>query len=173
MLWIDIVLMPIRIRIHISMFMPIYIRIQIRIHTRIRICIKTVPILMRILPQVLHMLETRNSQLPMISQCQLCNNFSIFSTILKFLEKIYFINFFICYELIPIQIRQIITDPTRSGSESGSKTPFFLSSFFFVSFLQLRFTSSSLKHISLVLSYYQSLTALLRHLLLLHMQIYL
>jgi hypothetical protein len=45
-LWIGIVLMTIRIRIYI--LMPI------------RIGIKTMPIVMRILPQVLHMLDNQN-----------------------------------------------------------------------------------------------------------------
>jgi hypothetical protein len=44
-----IVLMPIRIQIRISMLMPIQIRIGN----------KTMPILMRIIPQVLHMLENQ------------------------------------------------------------------------------------------------------------------
>ncbi len=49
MLWIGIVLMPIRIRTLLSMVMLI----------RIRIGMKTMPIHMRILPKVLHMMENR------------------------------------------------------------------------------------------------------------------
>ncbi len=48
-LWIGIVLMPIRIRISIL--------VQIHIQIQIRTGIKTMPIHMRILPQVLHMLD--------------------------------------------------------------------------------------------------------------------
>ncbi len=52
-------LMPIRIRVQIrlSILTPIQIQIQIRI----RIGIKTMPIHMSILPQVLHMLENRTN----------------------------------------------------------------------------------------------------------------
>jgi hypothetical protein len=59
-LWIDIVLMPIRIRI--SMLMPIRIRIRISIlmPIRIRMGIKTLQIHMRFLPQVLHITHVEN-----------------------------------------------------------------------------------------------------------------
>ncbi len=80
-LWIGIVLMPIRLRIRISMLMPI----------RIRIGIKMKPILIE-------------SFYPRFHICQ--NNFKYFGQHIKFFLKKYSLSiFFICLALIPIRIR--------------------------------------------------------------------
>ncbi len=91
------VLMPIRIKIRISILMPI----------RIRIGIKTMPILMRILPQVLQILENHifftfchftMSNVPYVIQ--------YLDSILKFLEKSLLYQFF--------HLLGIDTDPDRA-----------------------------------------------------------
>jgi hypothetical protein len=97
---------------------------------RIRIGIKTVPISMQILPQVLLMLENQNffllvSTLPLYnvlsfsSVSNMSYVFNILDSMLKFWKKVNFVNLFICLELICIgrfRIRQNDADPTRSGS---------------------------------------------------------
>ncbi len=75
-LWIVIDLMSIRIRI--SMLMSI----------------KTMPVLIRALPQVLHMLENQNIFLNFYFYSQHCQ-------FTNFLEKVNLINFFICFVLKP------------------------------------------------------------------------
>jgi hypothetical protein len=96
--------MPIRIRI--SMMMPILILI------RIRIGIKTMPILMRVLPQVLHMLENRTKKITFSHSISSLQSFiflisvksviifSMFDSILKFSEKSKVYQLFHLFELI-------------------------------------------------------------------------
>ncbi len=126
-LWIGIVLMPIRIRI--SMLMAIRIRIGI----------------MRLLPQVLHILDNQNffsryfnsqhchfTMFYLSNQCQKCviifQNFGQ-HRYLSFLEKKLILSTFLLFEIdrigmpwmpmpIPIRIRQNDADPTRSWSRS-------------------------------------------------------
>jgi hypothetical protein len=134
-LWIGIVLMPIRIQIF--MLMPI------------RIGIKTMPILTRILSQFLHVLKNKNFFLFLVPALHCFNllisvkwviifqySFGKYEYIENLWKKDYFINFFICLELIPVRIsrvrigmpwmpipiliRQNDADPTRSGSGSTS-----------------------------------------------------
>ncbi len=129
-----VITMP--IPIIISMLMPI-----LPIHFRIRIGIKTMPILMRILPKNLHMLENlifftlshsivTYNVLSFSSVSEVSYVFSILDSILKFSgKKSTLSTFFICLELIPIRIgmtwvpipirsRQNDADPTGSGSGS-------------------------------------------------------
>ncbi len=116
---IGIVLMPIRIRM--SILMPF----------RIRIGIKTVSILMRILPRVLHLLENQNflllvTALPVYNlshQCQVLYLYNILKFCGKNLSTFSFAwNWYLFGSACPIPIRiQILqndADPTRSGSGS-------------------------------------------------------
>jgi hypothetical protein len=105
--------MPIWIRIRICMVMPIQMRI------RIRISINTITILMRILLQVLRMLENLNlifytlshsaatvKCLSFSSVSYVSYVFSIFGQHTEiFWRKIYFLNFLICLEMELMQIR--------------------------------------------------------------------
>ncbi len=112
-LWIGIVLMPIRSRI--SILMPIHIWNGT----------KTMPVQTRILPHVLKMLEkpdfffTFGQSIPSLPcfylsrQCQICHNFQYFGQHIQifwkelFFKKVKFINFIICLGLIRIRIGRI------------------------------------------------------------------
>jgi hypothetical protein len=124
--------------------------VWVHIRIRVQIGIETMPILMRMQPKVLHMLENQNFFLLLVTASPLYNVlsfssvsnvsyvFSILDGILKFSgKKSTLSTFFICLELIPIRFgrilismpwmpipirsRQNYADPTRSGS--GSTTP--------------------------------------------------
>ncbi len=108
--------------------MPIRIRISMSMPIRIRISIKIMPIPMRILPKVSHLLENPNLFLLLVAAFAALRcfiflisakdviTFSILDSILKFCGK-KFINFFIWLALIPIRtgmpIGQNDADPIR------------------------------------------------------------